>query len=412
MLQNATGRTIEPQLSSMGNLTSAGLLAGIQPKRRHRMMRKLLFASAALVIATPAAARDGSPYVGLEGGILFPQHMTGIFTSTFTQAAQSPAAGTPLRPGTGVVGTLPAAFTTLPARDGGSDVRLKPATTSMPSWLRLRHVSARRRAWLQAFERQVVQPGHGFGTAVTTGLIPAGATQTTAFVFPNGNLTAFNLGNDLNIWSGMINGLVDFGNANGVSFYAGGGIGRARFKPFQHSDSAWAYQGIAVFASPSVQYRSGLKYRYFRTGNLDFVPGAATFSTVNTVAVPNVHQARPRDQAQRTYLHPHGDRRRRVQRPFLVAQPAAEPSVQLRRGAGHRLRRPAATAAAPSGDADLPGRQRDRRDGDLPGAASAAAASAAAGRARRARLSAGIKAGKKPPGEIFGRLFLWARLGR
>ena len=57
------------------------------------MMRKLLLASAALAIATPAAARDGQPYVGLEGGVLFPQHMNGVFTTTFTQTAQNPAPG-------------------------------------------------------------------------------------------------------------------------------------------------------------------------------------------------------------------------------------------------------------------------------------------------------------------------------
>ena len=37
------------------------------------MRKYLLAATAALVFATPAAARDGSPYVGIEGGILFPK---------------------------------------------------------------------------------------------------------------------------------------------------------------------------------------------------------------------------------------------------------------------------------------------------------------------------------------------------
>src|SRR5690242_9009425 len=37
-------------------------------------MRKYLFAAAAVAaIASPAAARDGSGYVGIEGGILFPK---------------------------------------------------------------------------------------------------------------------------------------------------------------------------------------------------------------------------------------------------------------------------------------------------------------------------------------------------
>ena len=68
----------------------------------------------------------------------------------------------------------------------------------------------------------------------------------------------------------MINGLVDFGNEDGLSFYAGAGAGRARVKTLGESDSAWAWQGIAgvrYALSPNIDL--GLKYRYFRTGNLD-----------------------------------------------------------------------------------------------------------------------------------------------
>src|SRR6185312_10815876 len=56
------------------------------PAKEGLSMRKLLLASAAtLAIATPAAARDGSGYIGIEGGILFPQSQSGVFTGTFTQ---------------------------------------------------------------------------------------------------------------------------------------------------------------------------------------------------------------------------------------------------------------------------------------------------------------------------------------
>src|SRR5947208_15317778 len=37
------------------------------------MRKYLLAAAAAVAIASPAAARDGSGYVGIEGGVLFPQ---------------------------------------------------------------------------------------------------------------------------------------------------------------------------------------------------------------------------------------------------------------------------------------------------------------------------------------------------
>jgi opacity protein-like surface antigen len=41
-------------------------------KRGKRVKKYLLAAAAAAAIATPAAARDHSGYVGLEGGFLFP----------------------------------------------------------------------------------------------------------------------------------------------------------------------------------------------------------------------------------------------------------------------------------------------------------------------------------------------------
>ena len=37
------------------------------------MRKYLLAAAAAAVFATPAMARDGSGYVGIEGGVLFPK---------------------------------------------------------------------------------------------------------------------------------------------------------------------------------------------------------------------------------------------------------------------------------------------------------------------------------------------------
>src|SRR5438270_141795 len=272
----------------------AGLLAGFQVTgKEHLMMRKLLLASAAAAIATPALARDGSPYVGLEGGILFPQHMNGVFTSTFTQSAQTPAAGTPAAaPGTGVVGTLPATFTApITTASGGSEFRFKEGYDIDAivgydfGMFRLEGELGYKHSSVKSFTQATA-----FGTAVTTALNPTGATQSTVFVFPNGNLTAFNLRNRVNVWSGMVNGLLDFGDPNGVSFYAGGGVGYASVDAFSTSShSAFAYQGIAgvrFAVSPNIDI--GLKYRYFRTGNLDFAPGASTFTSTSTVAVPNV----------------------------------------------------------------------------------------------------------------------------
>ena len=86
-------------------------------------MRKFLLATAATVVfATPAAATsDGSGYVGLEGGVLFPKSQDGVFSATITQSAQSPAAGTAAAaPGTGAVGALPVGLATPPAAFTGT----------------------------------------------------------------------------------------------------------------------------------------------------------------------------------------------------------------------------------------------------------------------------------------------------
>ena len=164
---------------------------------------------------------------------------------------------------------------------------------------------------------------------------------------------------------------VDFGGNGGVGAYAGGGFGRARVKQLGDSDSAWAWQLLAgVYMPISDNIDVGLKYRYFRTGKLNFNDEFA-FSPVGTAALAAA--AAPLFFEQR--------------RPFQLAQPARQPDLQLRRASGRRRRRPAAAAAAAacgSGDADVPGRFGDPGDQQLPGSAAAAAA-AAAGRARRTR---------------------------
>ncbi len=46
------------------------------PEKGANMRKILLLSAAALaVVATPAAARDGSGYFGIEGGVLFPKDM-------------------------------------------------------------------------------------------------------------------------------------------------------------------------------------------------------------------------------------------------------------------------------------------------------------------------------------------------
>jgi hypothetical protein len=62
-------------------------------------MRKYLLAAtaAAAVMATPAMARDGSVYVGIEGGVLFPKdNDADVFADyTTTQVPGTPVAAAP-----------------------------------------------------------------------------------------------------------------------------------------------------------------------------------------------------------------------------------------------------------------------------------------------------------------------------
>jgi len=77
----------------------------------------------------------------------------------------------------------------------------------------------------------------------------------------------------------MINALADFGDENGLSFYGGAGIGYAWAKALNDSDSAFAWQliaGLRYAISPNIDL--GLKYRFFRTGNLHFDGGPVAFA--------------------------------------------------------------------------------------------------------------------------------------
>src|SRR5260221_3636111 len=78
----------------------------------------------------------------------------------------------------------------------------------------------------------------------------------------------------------MANALLDGDFGGGFGGYIGGGAGRAWASYTGTNDSAWAYQGIAGlrFAlTPNVD--AGVKYEYFRTGNLNFADAFAVNGT-------------------------------------------------------------------------------------------------------------------------------------
>jgi opacity protein-like surface antigen len=200
-------------------------------------MRKtlLLTAAALAVVATPAAARDGSGYFGIEGGLLFPKDMDirGEFLSTdplVPDFAEGDVAQVEFKRGL----DIDAVF----GYDFGA-FRIEGEL-----------------GWKRA-KADELDFDEDFLDAI-------GADPT----IDDGDL---DVDGKLRVVSGMVNALADFGDENGTSFYAGVGVGRAGVKVAGDRDSAWAFQGIAgVRTAVSENIDLGLKYRFFRTGRLNF----------------------------------------------------------------------------------------------------------------------------------------------
>ncbi|MEO7365103.1 MAG: outer membrane beta-barrel protein [Sphingomicrobium sp.] len=190
-------------------------------------MYKLLFASVAvLALASPASARDGSGYVGLELGI-----------SLDTDAKFD------LRADDGIdVVDVDNAFKVdfSPGRDfdliGGYDLGLIRAEAEL------------------GYKRVSVD-----------------AVKFNDDLFdelPDANP---DVGGRATIYSLMGNALFDVLNIEGSSAYVGAGIGRARVKLSGDKDNAWAWQLIAgMRAAVSSNVDIGVKYRFFNTTKLKF----------------------------------------------------------------------------------------------------------------------------------------------
>jgi opacity protein-like surface antigen len=203
------------------------------------IMRKLLLAAAATVaIAAPATARDGSGYVGIEGGALFPKSQSVNGTVDFTTV------GTP-----GPVDFGPSSVAKVKYKTG-YDVDLIGGYDF--GMFRLEGELGYKRA-----KAKSLRFNDAFVTAVNTG---AGATFTTD--------TSFGLDTHTSVLSGMVNALADFGGNSGVGGYIGAGAGYANVKQFGDSSGKFAWQILAgVYAPVSSNIDIGLKYRYFRAGS-------------------------------------------------------------------------------------------------------------------------------------------------
>lgn len=235
-------------------------------------MRKLfLLASASLAVAAPAEARDGQPYIGIEGGITFPRNQRGdvIVDYTTTQTPITPAA--PAGPGD-------TRFNNVIGLDYRRGIDADAILGYDFGPVRVEGEFGYKRAKLDSYSID--------GAFLTS--LNGALNRPSAVPDPGapglGALTAtnFNLDARANIYSGMLNALLELGNEDGLSFFAGGGAGRARVEFGGEKDNVWAYQLIAgarYAISDNIDF--GLKYRYFQTDRLDLVDGSAVLLNGN-----------------------------------------------------------------------------------------------------------------------------------
>ncbi len=200
------------------------------------MRNYLLAAVAAAAIASPAYAQDSGPYVGIEGGILFPKD-TNV----------------------------------------GADVNFTDPLLGDVTNENVFEVDYKRGLDLDAIA------GYDFGPFRLEAELGYKRAKVDELQFDQGFIDAFedatgdtltdtsvDLDGRARVTSIMGNALADL-SAGGFRVYAGAGAGRARVKALGDRDSAWAYQliaGVGVPITPNVEL--GAKYRYFRTGKLDF----------------------------------------------------------------------------------------------------------------------------------------------
>ena len=200
------------------------------------MMRKLAIglALASTALASPSMARDGQWYVGVDGGVMLVEDLD-------LNIGPVPIEGT-ANTDTGYD------FGAVVGYDFGG--------------FRLEAETSYREADLTSFASSVPAIPSGAGTALST----SGLKQTRG---------------DTNALSFMVNGMLDFGEDDGLQGFVGGGVGVARVDVHQNfaapmwlddSDTGFAWQALAGIRAPiSDSWDVGLKYRFFNAPNVDLV---------------------------------------------------------------------------------------------------------------------------------------------
>jgi opacity protein-like surface antigen len=226
-------------------------------------MRKYLVSAAiaAIALSSPAVARDNSGYVGVEAGLWLPRDQDAD-VNVFYDTVNAPGgiAGTP-------AGPSDFSFNNAFGLDykkgydigafGGYDFGMFRVEGEI--------------GWKHANNDKFEVDSTFVNTLNADLNRPSTAPDPGAPGLPAISDSDVSLDESIGVLSFMLNGLLDFGDQDGFSFQAGGGVGWARAKLFSDKDSAVAWQGIlgASYAlSPNIDI--GLRYRYFVTGSLKF----------------------------------------------------------------------------------------------------------------------------------------------
>ena len=199
-------------------------------------MRKLALslALASTALASPALARDNQWYVGVDGGAMLVEDLAldiGVVKDAATLDADKGYD-----------------FGGLVGYDFGG--------------FRLESEVSYRKADVSGFTSQTPQATSGTSTALLAG----------------GNYAATGGANALSF---MVNGLLDFGDNDGLQGFVGGGVGVARVDVqtvlaapsfLDDSDTGFAWQALAGVRAPlSGNWDVGLKYRFFNADKVGLV---------------------------------------------------------------------------------------------------------------------------------------------
>ncbi|MEO6359907.1 MAG: outer membrane beta-barrel protein [Sphingomicrobium sp.] len=220
-------------------------------------MRNLFVATTALLaLASPAGARDNTPYFGIEGGVLFPRDTNYRVDSVRVQTV-------PI--GSGLLGQTVTTTNTIFGSGFVADYKKGLDLDAIVGYdfgpFRFEGELGYKRTRLRN-----LRASDTLVAAINTA--PISGVTSDSFAF----------GNRTTILSGMINALVDFPVAPGINVSGGVGGGRASVRTFGDRDTAIALQLIGgVSTAISENLDLGLKYRYFRTGKLRY-DSAASFS--------------------------------------------------------------------------------------------------------------------------------------